>query len=229
LFVYIQVSIFRGSFRRCLFGVVVFAALSYAQAPVSPVPAELEPDSLGSLPVLEAAGTPADPFGPWEEWDSRDFVRVEARAIPRPNAGLFTGDFTLAFPTAYRWVIHFRKNGNADGELAFQDTAGLYRSSPDAQREPASQVQYFPFTWSGDEAGNRLDQLWAVAAESQQTIASRIGEIQIDGTDYEIRIETPLATQVWKLLDEHVASGVTGRAPVVRWLHQLRFGLDPEP
>ena len=199
----------------CLFGGVVLIA----QRPEAP----------STMKGADAAATKEDPFGPWEEWDNHDFVRFEARAIPRPTAPRFSPSYApFSVPLSFRLVIHFRKDGGAEGEMDYRSASNLRRSGPDGQLEPVGgEIQRFPFTWSSAQASERLEELWDVAAASEQTIASRIGEIQIEGSDYEIRIETPLAKQVWELFDEDVTSGVTGRMPIVRWMHQIRFGLAP--
>jgi hypothetical protein len=71
-----------------------------------------------------------------------------------------------------------------------------------------------------------LDEFWKSLARSPEHTKNEVGLIQLDGTMYELRVITQMASWQLRLTDDEVADKVNGRVPIVQWMNSVRIALD---
>jgi hypothetical protein len=75
-----------------------------------------------------------------------------------------------------------------------------------------------------------LDEIWGSISQSANKVRETLDSLQLDGTRYEIRVYTNLASISMVLLDSEASDdSVTGDLPIVRWLNTMRLSIDPPP
>jgi hypothetical protein len=73
------------------------------------------------------------------------------------------------------------------------------------------------------------DELWSALARSPSAVKKRVGLVQLDGTNYEIRISTSLAELSFSIQDEEVSdSKPTGKTQIVQWVNARRLEVESE-
>jgi hypothetical protein len=104
------------------------------------------------------------------------------------------------------------------------------RDDPDnlnrAALEKALGLQRTIRRMEGRVAGSWLDEFWKSLARSPEQTKNEIGQIQLDGTMYELRVITQMASWQLRVADDEVANKTNGRVPIVQWMNSVRVELD---